>query len=432
MRGTNLKLNVYLGEQVIATLRLEQDQLFWQYSNAWQASGFAISPHLPLHDAFPPINVVRFLRNFLPEGHAFDTLLSHYHLSRSNTFALIKVLGADIPGALIFLEEQETLPKKAVLRMLSQESLKKRLANRLSQDLIFWDHKPRLSVAGVQDKVNILLHNNNEFAFGEGTLCSTHILKFETQQHLHLVLNEYVTMQLAACCGLETAKVDLLRLDEFPALLVQRFDRQRIAPNQVKRRLVIDGCQALNLPPDYKYERNLGSGRDVQHIRDGASFVKIFELAESCKNPVLTKQKIVDWLLFNVLIFNYDAHAKNISFFVSEQGYELTPFYDLVNVKMYSDYSHDMAMALGDEFAGDTVNAYQLTDFAESVNLSRNFVQHRLMLLLDQFLQALDMVLNNLSLTNAEQEYMARYKSMLLKRYQHLRSQVTLITEITL
>jgi len=60
-----------------------------------------------------------------------------------------------------------------------------------------------------------------------------------------------------------------------PALLVSRFDRKAELPTQVRRRHLIDGCQVLNLPPEYKYERNFlyghkaGSSRDVAHIRDG-------------------------------------------------------------------------------------------------------------------------------------------------------------------
>ncbi len=38
-------------------------------------------------------------------------------------------------------------------------------------------------------------------------------------------------------------------------------------------------------------------------------------------------------MLFNLAILNYDAHGKNISFFVTPKGLELTPFYDLVSIE---------------------------------------------------------------------------------------------------
>lgn len=121
-------------------------------------------------------------------------------------------------------------------------------------------------------------------------------------------------MQLAERCALSVANVQMLHFGQHSALLVERFDRKLVTTNTVKRRHLIDGCQALNLPPEYKYEQNFGNGRDVAHIRDGVSLPKLFDFANQCMNPAKTKQQILDWVLFNVLIFNCDAHGKNISF----------------------------------------------------------------------------------------------------------------------
>lgn len=151
--------------------------------------------------------------------------------------------------------------------------------------------------------------------------------------------------------------------------------------NLIKRHHVIDGCQALNLSPEYKYERIFGSGRDVAHIRDGASYLKLFQFADDCQNPAVTKLQILDWALFNVLVFNCDAHGKNISFFVDQKGIALAPFYDLVNIKMYPDFEQEMAMVFGDEFDSDGISAYQLADFSESCHLDRTLVAQRLRVL---------------------------------------------------
>jgi serine/threonine-protein kinase HipA len=117
-------------------------------------------------------------------------------------------------------------------------------------------------------------------------------------------------MQLASHCGLDVAETQLIYFDKHATLLVKRFDRKMISKSEVKRHHMIDGCQALNLPPEYKYERTLGSGRDVAHVRDGVSFSKLFDFAEKCSNPALTKKKMLDWVLFNILVFNFDAHGK--------------------------------------------------------------------------------------------------------------------------
>lgn len=432
MASAEHALDVYLNKNIIATIRLQGDQLHWQYQPAWQQTGFAVSPHLPLHKPIPTLNVQRFLRNLLPESHGLEALLTTFHLSRDNTFGLIRNLGLDIAGALVVLPHGQSYPYNAGFRLIPHHELAQRLNNRDTFNLTIWDGKPRLSVAGVQDKINVVVNDDNQIGFGEGNLCSTHILKFETKKLSHLVLNEYFSMQLAKQCGLNVADVKLVHFETHPSLLVQRFDRFISTRDKVTRRQIIDGCQALNLPPEYKYERNFGSNRDVAHIREGATFKKLFNFANQCDNPIVTKQQILDWALFNVLIFNYDAHGKNISFFVGHNGLTLTPFYDLVNIHMYPHFDHEIAMALGDEFDSQNINAYQLADFADSCGLARLLVARRLTNLATTLLTALVPVGEKISANDQELEYLAIYQQAVSKRCQHLLTQAKQIVNIDL
>lgn len=239
-------------------------------------------------------------------------------------------------------------------------------------------------------------------------------------------------MQLAKCCGLNIAEVKKVYYGNHPALLVERFDRKLLPSNQVKRRHMIDGCQALNLSPDDKYERNFGSGKDVAHIREGASLVKLFDFSNQCMNPIITKQQIINWVLFNILIFNCDAHAKNISFFINDRGIELAPFYDLVNIKMYPEFEQDMAMGLGDEFDSNTINAYQLADFADSCRLSRQLISRNLRSLIKKLIIGLETKLINLANNEQEQQYIEQYKNMVYIRCRHLEKETDGIVSINL
>lgn len=430
MSGDKQYLSVYLSDEKIADINIASDRLHWNYCQSWNDSGYAISPHLPLIETIRSLNVERFLKNLLPEGGALEELVNNLHLSKNNTFALIQALGLDTPGSLIILNADNPLPQNSGFRPIKVGELEKRLDERDIFPLIIWDGKPRLSVAGVQDKINVVLNQEKELGFGEGSLCSTHILKFEKHKHAHLVLNEYFSMHLAKACGLDVAEVELMRFGHHPALLVKRFDR-KLEATGVKRRHMIDGCQALNVPPEYKYEQNFGGGRDVAHIRDGVSLPKLYAFADLCINPAKTKLQILDWVLFNVLIFNCDAHGKNISFFVSEQGISLTPFYDLVNVKMYPDFEHALAMALGDEFDGHSINAYQLADFADTCNLPRILVTKRLAQLIENLRIALQKDFA-LVLNAEEQRYLNEYRRLVLQRCEHLQNELLYITKMKL
>lgn len=420
MIGSESVLTAYLGGKIIADLSLHKDQMRWQYRQAWQADGFPVSPHLPFSSDIPTININRYLRNLLPEGNAFEELIQNVHVSRTNTFTLIRALGLDMPGALILSPQEMGLPEQGIFRLLSEDELIERLDNRNTRGLIIWDGKPRLSVAGIQDKINLVVNSQEKIGFGEGALCSSHILKFEKQTQTHLVINEYVTMRLAKGCGLNVANILLKQFGNHMALLVERFDRKLVSNAVVKRRHVIDGCQALNLPPENKYERNFGSGRDVAHIRDGASLPLLFDFANHCQNPALTKQQMLDWVLFNILIFNFDAHGKNISFYVGPQGMSLTPFYDLVNIKLYPDVEQDYAMAIGDEFDGNNIHAYQIASFAESCQLSRSYVARRLKQMIKRLLMVLPREIKRISDEYGRVTFFSDYKKTVTSHCDHL------------
>ncbi len=433
MTGNDGELNVYLGGDIIAHLSLQHDQMYFKYTKEWQKSGYPISPHLPLSSEIPTANTQWYLRNLFPEGEMLGTLLTHLHLSITNTFGIIRILGSDTSGSLLFLSSNQSPPISSSLRIITSAEIEERLDKQDEYSLIFWDGKPRLSMAGVQDKINVTINTDGQIGFGEGKLISTHILKFEKQKLSHLVINEYVTMQLAKQCGIQVANIELMRFGKYPALLIERFDRKLQASDDVMRRHVIDGCQALNLPPEYKYERNFGSGRDVAHIRDGASLVKLFDFANQCSNPADTKNKILDWVIFNLLIYNYDAHGKNISFFVGKNGISLTPFYDLVNIKMYPQFDNEMAMALGDDFDGETIKAYQLADFADSCQLSRPYLVKRLKIMTSTLLSILDK--NNIfdiACNNEEKHHLNRYHQMVQKRCKYFLEQANEIMSVKL
>ena len=282
------QLNVNYGDDVIGTLTLDSttNLLKLSYSPQWQQNGFAISPHLPLNNQHTPEVANNYLDNALPEGEARKLLAENLGVSEKSVYSQVRAIGNDLAGAVTFKPTQESKVDRSqpVFRALEDAELIERLDSKEEFGLLTWDGKPRLSVAGVQDKLNVFIDAAGQIGFGDGSLCSTHILKFEKRNCPNLVLNEFFCMKLSDAIGLPTADVTFRRFGPHPALIVKRFDRKYMSDNsKVLRRHVIDGCQALNLSRDHKYERNLGDGRDVQHIRDGASLEKLFHLCLSQK-----------------------------------------------------------------------------------------------------------------------------------------------------
>jgi serine/threonine-protein kinase HipA len=382
------------------------DQYSLVYDQNWlDDAGFTISPHL-LPEASPSEALKRFLANLLPEGRWLDELSLTQQISKANIFGLITAIGSETTGALTFQDSiQPTEQLATSFREISAHELTERISQRADRSIAIWDNKPRLSVAGVQDKLPVLIMPDSRIGFGEGLLASTHILKFGTKPDLHLVINEYICMELARRMKLPVAAVQLLRLGE-PVLAVQRFDRHWTTQNSVDRLHLIDGCQMLDLPPIYKYERPFGKGGHAAAIRSGASLPQLFDACNRCRVPAAALRDLLQWVLFNLLIGNSDAHAKNISWFIGPNGIQIAPAYDLLCLDSYaSQYDRDLALAVGDTFDPEEIQPFQLAEMCEACGLPQRQVARTLTTLCRNMLQQLDNLTLTVELTGDEQAF---------------------------
>ena len=405
-----LKVSTQDGSVGLLGFESQQDVYSFTYDETWRAreAAFPLSPHIPLLDARPKVGAVhRFLANLLPEGRALEVASVMYQMSKDNTFGLVHVLGREPVGALSFMgmaqeaasgedgaepaeteytavEENDALP---VRRVVPNEELSERIRRRDEIPFPVWDRKLRLSVAGFQDKLQVLVEGESLSLVDGGPISSTHILKPESLNpaSAFMVANEHYCMTLAASIGLPTATVQIRRIPE-PILLIERFDREveldpadGVTALRVRRTHIIDGCQALDLPVNLKYERNFGNAQAVRDIREGASFEKLFALEPHLENPAHGRRVMLRWALFQLFIGNSDAHGKNLSFHVRPAGLSPAPFYDLVSVNAYGEaVEQDMALAYGDAFRLDDVTAFELAYFAQCTGTPRTLVAREL------------------------------------------------------
>jgi serine/threonine-protein kinase HipA len=153
-------LQVFLNRKHLGEISLEgaDDRYGLAYSPSWLAEGgFPVSPHLK-PDECRPEAVRRFLANLLPEGRWLEELSISTHISKSNTFGLIAAIGSETTGALTFrLGESSLETPPTSFRPVTVEELTERIETRQEHSMALWDGKPRLSVAGVQEKLPILI-----------------------------------------------------------------------------------------------------------------------------------------------------------------------------------------------------------------------------------------------------------------------------------
>ena len=383
-----MSLAAWIGNKRVGTLTHSDatGQFGFAYEQGWIAArdSFPLSPALPfasLQDDPPEIHsarVRRFFENLLPEGQALDDAARAAGLGRGNLYGLVRALGRESAGAIALLPEGERPDQlTAIKRPVPLQELSDRIRSRREIPFSVWDGKVRMSIAGLQDKLSVYQDADESLHLVEGSLASTHILKPEPDNDRirHLVANEHFCLALANALGLPVASARILRVPE-PVLVVERFDRRRVQEGVqgVQRLHIIDACQALDLPASSKYERNLGSGRDVIHIREGASFEKLFSLTGYSANQAADRMALLRWAIIQFLIGNSDAHGKNVSFFVSHAGLAMAPAYDLVAITLYDGIDHDLAMGIGDDFKLDDVRAFSWADFAVRCGLERRLV----------------------------------------------------------
>ena len=146
-------------------------------------------------------------------------------------------------------------------------------------------------------------------------------------------------MTLAKAVGLNVPEVTLLENQDQWLYLISRYDRELNQRGDLHRLHQEDFCQALGIMPDTKYEKEGGPS-----IADCFHLVKQYSIS-----PAADQLQLLQWVVFSYLIGNADAHGKNVSLLLTQQGPRLAPFYDLMSTAIYPELSERPAMKIGGE-----------------------------------------------------------------------------------
>lgn len=323
-------------------------EYFFEYDPQWldQPGAFVLAPQFALDAGRFTGHLVRsFFENLLPEGTALEDVVAALALREPTAFELLGRLGRELPGVLSLLPENEVPTATQQYRLLPLDELSERL--RAQQPLLVSNAQATMSLAGAQEKMGLRFDaRRRTLSESLGTAPSTHILKPDTRQARYRpsAINEYACMKLARAMKLPVPAVWLLRVPE-AAYVVERYDRVDVAGNIVGLHQ-FDGCQLLGHGSGWKYERQGGL----------ASIPKLVAALRALPVRGSDLLQLQRWVMFNYLIGNADAHAKNLSVLVDDTGYRLAPFYDLLCVRAYGDEA--LALHIGGEETFDAVGAH--------------------------------------------------------------------------
>ena len=335
------RLQVYWEKALVGDLRLnDQGDFLFQYSTQWVDNSMSepLSIRLPLRSEPYPDEVCNlFFSNLLPEGRVRSLIARKLGISEANTFALLKALGGDCAGAISVLPDGQDASDLGDYDLITPAELEILIQAMAVSPLLVGKDNLRLSLAGAQQKLPVYVEDNKIY-LPRGSYPSSHILKPKVFGFDGIVENEVFCMTLAKRVGLSAPEAKIYIVKQ-PVYLVERYDRKRDSKNRLVRIHQEDFCQALGYIDSRKYEAE--SGPNLQ---------KCFSLiSEHGTQPILDKKAFIQWVIFNVLIGNCDAHAKNISMLMTNNEYRLAPFYDLISTVVYPSLSAKLAMSVGGE-----------------------------------------------------------------------------------
>ena len=355
------ELGVWLLGERAGTLWIEGGRLRFRYDTHWlKSSGvMALSQSLPPQvEAFDDQVCRPFFAGLLPEGDLRRRIAQQCQLSRANDFGLLAAIGGDCAGA-VSLTPDDQAPEPAEVEWLSPTQLSELLAELPQRPMLAQRDGLRLSLAGAQNKLPVVVEGQR-LGLPKGSAASTHILKPAIAAVDNSVTNEAFCMALAKRMKLQVADTQILMAGDPRILLVLRYDRRRAGDGAWSRLHQEDFCQALAVPPELKYQNE--GGPDLQAC---------FSLLRRATRPSAPEViRLLDAVIFNALIGNHDAHAKNFSILYQQQRGTLAPLYDLLCTAVYPTLTDKMAMKVGSKYRFAEVQVRHWEQLAKAAGLS--------------------------------------------------------------
>jgi serine/threonine-protein kinase HipA len=356
-------IDIFFENLKVASVSVDEKRAQMTYDPAWisRREAFPISLSMPVGPQ--PIDhdrIIPWLANLLPETHLSE-IGQQIGVSPQDVLGLLEHIGRDTAGALAIGSPR---PQADEFRVIKREQDLQRIINELPQKpFLVGEHGVSMSLAGVQEKLPVAMVDGKLAIPINGTP-STHIIKPDSSRLPGNVHNEAYCLKLAQLVGLDAAEATPARAGKRLYLLVKRYDRLRSPRGRIIRIHQEDFCQLLGYFPNAKYEFTSAPGGR------GPSLKVLFDAAAGFIRPG-ARVPLLDAVIFNVLICNVDAHAKNYSILVGAGGTaKLAPLYDLMCGDVYERITKRLAQSINGRTEGIHLFGSDWQQLAKQVKVS--------------------------------------------------------------
>ena len=348
------------------------------YEPAWVADGMPpLSQSLPLSGDFVAAAAATFFGGLLPEGAPRELLARRLGVSVSNEFGLLAAVGGDTAGA-ISLQSGDDAPPAAAddVEWLADDDLVTLIDELPTRPMhADEDGEYRLSLAGVQDKLPVVVDADGRVGLTKGHTPSTHILKTPIERLEQTVVNEAFCLAVGRALGIDAVIATPRRAGTREFLLVERYDR-RLEGGSIRRLHQEDFCQALGIATTHKYQ-----------AEGGPSLADCFGLLRAASRvPAPEIVNLLDYVAFSFLVGNHDAHGKNHSLLYQPDTAHavLAPAYDVISTVAYNathNLTRKMAMSMGGEYRPEYVERRHVDRLLGDAGLGAAAARRRLRVL---------------------------------------------------
>jgi serine/threonine-protein kinase HipA len=301
----------------------------------------------------PPL-LPPYFSNLLPEAALRSFVLKQHRIDDRDEYGLIRVLGRDLPGAVVVLDESDGIP-------LPDST------DKTSGRQMLLPGRVRFSLGGQFLKFSARTDGDRVVLPVEGTGGDS-LLKLPDRAYPALCEVEWLTTEWARCCGIDAPLqrlvpeslidgVDPALLRSGPgvgrALCALRFDR------------VITSSVRVHYE-DFAQVRGVYGDDTQKYTGDYAELVGL--VAALCPEDL---RELIRRLAFMVVSGNGDAHWKNWAILYADGlRPRLAPAYDLVATVVYPSLAQETALDFMGVRKFEALDVAQLSRIARAASLS--------------------------------------------------------------
>ena len=340
-------------------------------------------------------SVGNFLDGLLPEGQVRQQVAREAKVSTTDVFGMLKQVGWDCAGAVQVLRPDAT-PAKGWLHSIDDAELA-----RIVSDMPTYESPDGLgiqsSLAGIQDKL-LVTKTPGGWALPHDGAPSTHIIKPRplTGGPEHLIASEDWALRVATAADLNSSKTELQDFDGRQAIIVERYDRE-ITGERIHQE---DFCQALGLAVSDKYEGPTSRTRLQDLIRLASP---------RADDPTKLRAELLQYVVFNSVIGNGDAHSKNYSILIAKTGQiELAPLYDVAPTYLLNNIYRQTGHSINGKGRLGALKAEDLIAEGVSWGLGRSIAERTVKETVERTVDALNAVIPPLELKDVPKKAIDR------------------------